>query len=143
MKLGELKVFLTVASERSFSRAAAKLYRSQPAIRQAVRRLEDQLGERLFDRTMKHGTLTPAGEVLFREGARLLRLAEQTAAAVRRQSEPERGIRARSCPPASRTSSMPAPSPWSTAKGKPFEEHGCIHPGRAGLTVPGLTIFRA
>src|SRR5687767_3301554 len=92
MELGELKVFLTVASERSFSRAAAKLYRSQPAISQAVRRLEDQLGESLFDRTMKHGTLTPAGEVLFREGSRLLRLAEETAAAVRRQSEHERGI---------------------------------------------------
>lgn len=92
MELGELKVFLTVASERSFSRAAAKLYRSQPAISQAVRRLEDQLGEPLFDRTMKHGTLTPAGEVLFREGTRLLRLAEETAAAVRRQSEQERGI---------------------------------------------------
>jgi len=87
MELGELKVFLTVATERSFSRAAAKLYRTQPAVSQAVRRLEDQLGERLFDRASKNAALTEAGVVLFREGTRLVRLAEETKAAVRRQSE--------------------------------------------------------
>jgi len=92
MELGELKVFLMVAAERSFSRAATKLYRTQPAVSQAVRRLEDQLGERLFDRTTKHATLTDAGAVLFREGTRLLRLAEETTAAVRRQSERGRAI---------------------------------------------------
>ena len=87
MELGELKVFLMVAAERSFSRAAAKLHRTQPAVSQAVRRLEDQLGERLFDRTTKHPTLTDAGAVLCREGTRLVRLAEETTSAVRRQSE--------------------------------------------------------
>ena len=92
MELGELKVFMMVAAERSFSRAAAKLYRTQPAVSQAVRRLEDQLGERLFDRTTKHATLTDAGAVLLREGTRLLRLAEETTAAVRRQSERGRSI---------------------------------------------------
>jgi DNA-binding transcriptional LysR family regulator len=46
----ELKVFLTVAAERSFSRAAVRLYRTQPAISQAISRLERELGERLFDR---------------------------------------------------------------------------------------------
>jgi DNA-binding transcriptional LysR family regulator len=92
MELGELKVFMMVAAERSFSRAAAKLYRTQPAVSQAVRRLEDQLGERLFDRTTKHATLTDAGAVLLREGTRLLRLAEETTAAVRRESERGRAI---------------------------------------------------
>jgi DNA-binding transcriptional LysR family regulator len=92
MELGELKVFLMVAAERSFSRAAAKLYRTQPAVSQAVRRLEDQLGERLFDRTTKHATLTDAGEVLLREGTRLVRLAEEATAAVRRESERGRAI---------------------------------------------------
>jgi len=92
MELGELKVFLAVATERSFSRAAAKLYRTQPAVSQAVRRLEDQLGERLFDRASKRATLTDAGVVLFREGTRLVRLAEETKAAVRRQSERGRAI---------------------------------------------------
>jgi DNA-binding transcriptional LysR family regulator len=87
MVLGELKVFLAVATERSFSRAATKLYRTQPAVSQAVRRLEDQLGQRLFDRAAKRVTLTEAGVVLLREGTRLVRLAQETEAALRRQSE--------------------------------------------------------
>jgi DNA-binding transcriptional LysR family regulator len=92
MELDELKVFLTVARERSFSRAAERLCRTQPAVSQAVRRLEDRLNERLFDRRTKQATLTPAGEVLLREGARVMELVEQTTAAVRRQSEHERTI---------------------------------------------------
>src|SRR5207302_6514250 len=64
MDLAELRVFLTVAAERSFSRAAAKLHRTQPAVSQAIRRLEDDVGERLFDRSSKDGTLTEAGRVL-------------------------------------------------------------------------------
>ena len=50
MELSELRVFLKVATERSFSRAAMKLHRTQPAVSQAVRRLEESVGERLFDR---------------------------------------------------------------------------------------------
>ena len=61
MELSELQVFLTVAGERSFSRAAAKLHRTQPAVSQAIRRLEEELGERLFDRSSKQGALTEAG----------------------------------------------------------------------------------
>jgi hypothetical protein len=53
MELGELKVFVTVAAEHSFSRAAIKLCRTQPAVSQAIRRLEEDLGERLFDRSTK------------------------------------------------------------------------------------------
>ena len=46
-----LQIFATVAAERSFSRAARKLHRTQPAVSQAIRRLEDELGDRLFDRS--------------------------------------------------------------------------------------------
>ena len=60
MELSELRVFLTVAVERSFSRAALKLHRTQPAVSQAVRRLEEGIGERLFDRATKDATLTDA-----------------------------------------------------------------------------------
>lgn len=51
MDLAELQVFLTVASERSFSKAAARLHRTQPAVSQAIRRLEDRSrkGTGLFD----------------------------------------------------------------------------------------------
>ena len=66
-----------VAAERSFSRAAAKLHRTQPAVSQAIRRLEDEMGERLFDRSSKDGTLTEAGRVLREYAERLQRLAEE------------------------------------------------------------------
>ena len=51
MELYPLKVFLTVATEKSFSRAAEKLFRTQPAISLAVQRLEAALQERLIDRS--------------------------------------------------------------------------------------------
>jgi DNA-binding transcriptional LysR family regulator len=92
MELAELRVFMAVAAERSFSLAAVKLGRTQPAISQAIRRLEDQLGERLFDRTKKQASLTPAGDALLREGTRVLRVVDETTAAVRRESARERAI---------------------------------------------------
>jgi len=60
MDLSALRIFLAVAEERSFSRAAAKVHRTQPAVSQAVKRLEEDLGEQLFDRSSKSGTLTDA-----------------------------------------------------------------------------------
>jgi DNA-binding transcriptional LysR family regulator len=65
MDISQLEVFLSVAQEKSFSRAAESLHRTQPAVSQAVRRLETELGEPLFDRSSKDGTLTAAGKVLF------------------------------------------------------------------------------
>src|SRR5215470_9840358 len=64
MTLEDLRVFATVAAERSFSRAARKLRRTQPAVSQAIRRLEESSGERLVDRSSRDGTLTDAGRVL-------------------------------------------------------------------------------
>jgi DNA-binding transcriptional LysR family regulator len=91
MDLAALKVFLTVAQERSFSRAAAKVHRTQPAVSQAVRRLEVELGEQLFDRSSKTGTLTEAGKMLQNYGQRLVRLAEETESAVRELRDLRRG----------------------------------------------------
>jgi len=91
MDLAALKVFLTVAQERSFSRAAAKVHRTQPAVSQAVRRLELELGEQLFDRSSKSGTLTEAGRMLQNYGERLVRLAEETESAVRELRDLRRG----------------------------------------------------
>jgi DNA-binding transcriptional LysR family regulator len=91
MDLGALKIFLAVAQERSFSRAAAKVHRTQPAVSQAVRRLEDELGEQLFDRSSKNGTLTEAGKMLQNYGQRLVRLAEETESAVRELRDLRRG----------------------------------------------------
>jgi len=91
MDLAELQVFVTVAAERSFSRAAARLHRTQPAVSQAVRRLEDELGERLFDRSAKDGKLTEAGRVLLDYAQRLMRLAEEADVAVRELRDLRRG----------------------------------------------------
>jgi DNA-binding transcriptional LysR family regulator len=64
MELYPLKVFLTVATEKSFSRAGEKLLRTQPAISLAVQRLEGELGEKLIDRTGRELILTDAGRLV-------------------------------------------------------------------------------
>jgi DNA-binding transcriptional LysR family regulator len=91
MDIAALKTFLAVAQERSFSRAAAKVHRTQPAVSQAIRRLEADLGEQLFDRSSKSGTLTDAGRVLHNYGQRLVRLAEETESAMRELRDLQRG----------------------------------------------------
>lgn len=91
MELNELETFLTVAREGSFSRAAAKLHRTQPAVSQAVRRLEGDLGETLFDRSSRDGLLTDAGRVLFDYAEKLLNLRLETFAALAELREMQRG----------------------------------------------------
>ena len=91
MDLGELNVFLTVAAERSFSRAAERLHRTQPAVSQAIRRLEAELDERLFDRSSKGGRLTEAGVLLLDYAERLTTLKGEAEQAVRELQELRRG----------------------------------------------------
>ena len=91
MQLQDLNAFLAVATERSFSRGRQELHRTQPAVSQAIRRLEDELGEQLFDRSSKNGTLTEAGRLLQDYAQRLLRLAEEAEAAVRELRRSRRG----------------------------------------------------
>jgi len=64
MELSTLRVFMTVANERSFSRAAEKLNRTQPAVSLALQRLEAELGEKLLDRSAKDVMLTDAGRTV-------------------------------------------------------------------------------
>src|SRR6185503_2586618 len=61
MELYPLQVFLTIAAEKSFSRAAERLLRTQPAVSLALQRLEAELGEKLIDRSAKELVLTDAG----------------------------------------------------------------------------------
>ncbi len=74
MDLGQLEVFLSVAREGRFSRAADKLHRTQSAISQSIRKLEEELGEPLLDRSSRDGQLTDAGRVLQEYAAQLLNL---------------------------------------------------------------------
>src|SRR5512147_1817814 len=64
MELHSLQVFLEVATEKSFSRAAEKLLRTQPAVSLAVQRLEQELGEKLIDRSGRELILTDAGRTV-------------------------------------------------------------------------------
>jgi DNA-binding transcriptional LysR family regulator len=77
-----METFLAVAEERSFSRAAARLHRTQPAVSQAIAKLEGELGEVLFERSSRDGTLTDAGEVLREYASKLLNLRNEAAGAL-------------------------------------------------------------
>ena len=70
--MADLETLLAVARERSFSRAAEKLHRTQPAVSLAVRRLEESCGEVLFDRASKQARLTQAGELVAQRAAQML-----------------------------------------------------------------------
>lgn len=74
MDLYQLETFLAVAQEKSFSRAAQRLHRTQSAISQTISRLEEELGETLFDRSSRDGTLTDAGRLLVEYAEELLNL---------------------------------------------------------------------
>src|SRR5437588_11179206 len=83
MDINQLEVVLAVAREKSFSRAAESLHRTQPAVSQAIRRLELELGEPLFDRSSKDGTLTAAGRVLLDFSQQMLNLRHHAHSALR------------------------------------------------------------
>ena len=87
----QLETFLAVAEERSFSRAAARLHRTQPAVSQAIAKLEQELGEILFERSSRDGTLTDAGEVLREYALKLLNLRNEAAGALSELRELHRG----------------------------------------------------
>jgi DNA-binding transcriptional LysR family regulator len=91
MDLFQLEVFLSVAREGSFSRAAEKLYRTQPAISQVIRKLEREVGEPLFDRSSRDGTLTDAGRLLEDYAQKLLNLRSEARVALKELREMHKG----------------------------------------------------
>jgi DNA-binding transcriptional LysR family regulator len=91
LDINQLEVFLGVAREKSFSRAAEALHRTQPAISQAIRRLETELGEPLFDRSSKDGTMTEAGRVLFDFAQQMMNLRQHAHSAIRELRDLHRG----------------------------------------------------
>src|SRR5689334_8548451 len=77
MELYSLQVFLTIATEKSFSRAAGKLLRTQPAVSLALQRLEQEIGERLIDRSGKDLILTDAGRTVLEYARRFQSLRQE------------------------------------------------------------------
>src|SRR5579862_1875047 len=91
MDFDHLVTFVEIAKQGSFSRAGQKLYRSQPAVSAQIRQLEQEYGQKLFDRVGKSVRLTVAGETLLEYAARLLTLRNESLRAVADQSSTPHG----------------------------------------------------
>jgi DNA-binding transcriptional LysR family regulator len=89
--LASLQVFQMVAREQSFSRAAEKLYRTQPAISISVRKLEEWVGQPLFVRGSGARRLTDAGTLLLEYAERMLNLREEIRKGMKELRGLERG----------------------------------------------------
>lgn len=91
MDFDQLHAFLEVARLKSFSRAAMSCYRTQPAISAQIRLLEDELGERLFDRSGGRVALTEAGRVWQEFAQRLIALRQEGRRALADLAQSPRG----------------------------------------------------
>ena len=80
MEFKQLEMFIAVVEERSVQRAAERVFRTQPAVSMAVRKLEEELGSPLFERIARRRLdLTPAGERLCEYARQLLQLRDEAA----------------------------------------------------------------
>lgn len=87
MEFKQLEMFVAVASERSVNRAAAKVFRTQPAVSMALAKLEQEVGSCLFHRSHdRRFHLTSIGEVLLEYAKRMLALREEAAKAVTKRT---------------------------------------------------------
>jgi len=76
MEMHQLRYVVAVARKGNFSRAAEQCHVSQPSLSQQIQKLEEELGERLFDRMKREAKLTPHGEAFLRRAVRILEEAE-------------------------------------------------------------------
>lgn len=83
MELHQLRYFIAVAQARNFSRAAERCHVAQPSLSQQIKKLEEELEERLFERTKREVSLTPAGEAFRQHAERVLEGVEQARDSVR------------------------------------------------------------
>ncbi len=92
MTLKQLQVFLAVADTRSFSKGGESVSLAQSTASQHIRALEDELGARLFDRSVCQVILTEAGRLFYEHAARICSLCEESIVAVRRFQGLEQAI---------------------------------------------------
>lgn len=91
MELTQLEFFVSVVEEGSFSKAADRVFRTQPAVSISIRRLEQELGVPVFDRSQKTPTLTEAGELIYDYAKRMLTLRNEAQGVVAELRALERG----------------------------------------------------
>jgi DNA-binding transcriptional LysR family regulator len=87
VELRHLRYFVAVAEELHFRKAAERLHVAQPAVSEQIRKLEQELGVTLFNRSQRSVALTPAGTALLEEARRVLRHAEVAQQAARNAGE--------------------------------------------------------
>src|SRR6201982_117121 len=88
MEMHQLRYVVAVARARNFSRAADQCHVSQPSLSQQIQKLEDELGERLFDRMKRATKLTAHGELFLRRAVKILEEAD----AVKREAEDAKNL---------------------------------------------------
>ena len=82
MEMAQLEYFVRVVQEKSFSKAAARVFRTQPAISIAIRRLEEEIGSPLLERNQRVPVLTEAGQVVYDYAQRILGLRSEVSQAI-------------------------------------------------------------
>src|SRR5215210_2887355 len=83
MELIQLEMFVAMVEEGSSHKAAERVFRTQPAVSMSLRKLEQEIGAQLFDRSNRNNyALTDTGEVLYEYAKRLLNLREEAATAL-------------------------------------------------------------
>lgn len=92
MNFEHLRVFYTVAREKSFSKTAKILHMSQPNISLQIRQLEENLNAKLFSRTTRKVELTQAGEILFQSAEKILTIIHQSKKDITLLSDSTHGV---------------------------------------------------
>ncbi len=91
MDFHKLKIFLEVARQKSFTRAAENIFLSQPTVSAHIKKLEDELGTPLLDRRKQELKLTGAGKILFKYGQQLLETRAEALAAIQDENQIDSG----------------------------------------------------
>src|SRR5438093_2008012 len=91
MEFDQIETVIEIAKQKSFSRAAERLFRTQPAISKQVRSLEHELGQKLFHRSGKQVEPTAAGRILLEHCTQLAELRRQAHQALERMRQVPRG----------------------------------------------------
>ena len=77
MEIRDIKSFIEVANHGSFTKAAEHSYLSQPSLSKSIKKLEEELKVKLFDRTTRHLLMTDAGRIVYRQGQQILSLSNE------------------------------------------------------------------